>query len=503
MLGLSTRFLIFTTAIYLFSYVTADPDLWGHIKFGGDHLRAGELAERDPYSFTAYGSQWINHEWLAELIFYAIYRFLGDTGLLFGKLTIGLCLVWILLRICNMRRQYPLTLAFGMILAIYTAKKGFMVRPQLFSFLFFSLFLYILHLYFIKKKNRLFCLPLLMLVWVNLHGGFLMGWALIIGVVGWKTVERIALEKSVPGLKHLWICLLAVSLSTLINPYGYRLLVFLYQTLSLPRAITEWAPVELWSFSYARFKIMAAIFLGTFVINFRWIEGWEAAAIGAILLAAFQQQRHIPFFSIAATPFIVHWLSIDLDAFRRRFPKSGLGRLSYIVIIFGILTISAHQAYRGIYIYVAAKCRIIVSPKDYPVSAVRFLKANEIKGNLLVPFSWGEYAIWHLYPACRVSIDGRFRTVYPESIINDHFIHEEDRAGWKRLMHRYPADIVLARQSRFFHDLIGRSQEWIYVYSDSTAIIFLKYNMKNKKFIELMRNGRVERQENEPSIYFP
>lgn len=500
---LASRLLIFTSALYLFSYITADPDLWGHIKFGADHLLTGELARKDPYSFTAHGNRWINHEWLVELLFYLTYRFLGDAGLLIGKLAIGLCTVWILLKICDMRRRTPLALAFGMVLAIYTARKGFMVRPQVFSFLFFACFLYIFHLNFFKGKDRLFLLPLLMAVWVNLHGGFLMGWALVIGVAGWKTLERVAFRKSVPGLGRLWILVLAGSLATLVNPYGYRLLVFLYQTLSVPRAITEWAPVELLGFSDLRFKMMAAVFLALLVMNIRRVEGWEAAAITALMFAAFRHQRHMPFFSMAAAPFLVHWLSETGASFKNRMPRAALSRSAEISIAVAFILLSGYQLYNGIFIYVAGKGRIIVNPGEYPVGAVRFLKANDARGNLLLPFTWGEYAIWHLYPDCRVSIDGRFRTAYPESVIKDHFIHKEDAAGWKRLMEKYPADIVLARQSRFFHDLIGGTKEWVYVYSDRTAIVFLRNNGTNAEFLDRFKKNAVNRTKEPVSVYFP
>ncbi len=502
-LNIASKLLIFISALYSFSYITADPDLWGHLKFGTDHWQSWEMACTDPYSFTAHGSQWINHEWLAELIFYLTYQIFGDTGLLFGKLVIGLSIVWVLLKICGIRRYLPLPLVFGMIIAIYAARKGFMIRPQLFSFLFFALFLYKFHLYFFKGKNRLFFLPVMMAAWVNLHGGFLMGWALVIGVTGWKTLEKFVFKNEVPYIGRLWICLLAVSLATLVNPYGYRLLVFLSQTLSIPRAITEWAPIDVWSLSHIRFKLMAALFLALLVVNFRRIEGWEAAAIAAILFAAFRHQRHTPFFAIAAAPFVVHWLSVTADDIKERFSWARLRRGAEITLAAAFLILSAYQLYNGIYIYTAAKAQIIVNPEEYPIGAVRFLKVNDAKGNLLLPFTWGEYAIWHLYPECRVSIDGRFRTAYPESVIKDHFVHKEDADGWKRLMDKYPADIVLARQSHFFHDLIGRTEEWVYVYSDRTAIVFLKDNAKNGDILQRFREGKLDRPEGPVSIYFP
>jgi hypothetical protein len=330
-----------------------------------------------------------------------------------------------------------------------------------------------------------------------------MGWALTIGIVGWKTLERVAFRKPVPGLGRLWIWLLATSLATLVNPYGYRLLVFLYQTLSLPRAITEWASVELWSLSDLRFKLMALLFLAMLITHIRRVEKWESAAITAILFAAFRHQRHTPFFAMASAPFLVHWLSETGEPLKKRLPQIKLSPGAVVSMAAAFFVLAAYQLYNGVYPYLAGEGQIIVSPGKYPIGAVRFLKSNGAEGNIMLPFTWGEYAIWHLYPDCKVSIDGRFRTVYPESVIRDHFIHKDDAAGWKRLMSKYPADIILARQSRFFHDLIGSTKEWIYAYSDRTAIVFLRNNRRNANIINRLQDGTINRIKEPLSPYFP
>ena len=142
LLEVSVIFIIFASAFLLFSLVTADPDLWGHLKFGMDHVKNGSLQRIDPYSYTAYGHQWINHEWLCEAVFYFVYNRFSDAGLLYGKLLIGFLSVGFLL-LCVFRRNVnQLVLAMVGVLAVIGMSPGFMIRPQLFSFLFFAIFLY-------------------------------------------------------------------------------------------------------------------------------------------------------------------------------------------------------------------------------------------------------------------------------------------------------------------------------------------------------------------------
>ena len=180
---MSAVILVLCAAFHHFAYISVDPDLWGHIKFGQAHLESGHLARFDPYSFTAGNREWINHEWLAELIFALLFNTFKDPGLLVGKMLIGLAVAAILYGICRALRASPAITACVMMGCIWVMKPGFMLRPQLFSFLFFSLYLLIFHLFLKRGRNCLFCLPIIMGLWVNLHGGFLIGGALIAVIV--------------------------------------------------------------------------------------------------------------------------------------------------------------------------------------------------------------------------------------------------------------------------------------------------------------------------------
>src|SRR5215831_4222552 len=95
-LALIPLFLLASFCLFWFSDTVADPDLWGHIRFGQDILRTGSLIRTDTYSYRTAGQVWINHEWLSEVIFAGIYNRLGPRGLIVSKvflslLIIGLC----------------------------------------------------------------------------------------------------------------------------------------------------------------------------------------------------------------------------------------------------------------------------------------------------------------------------------------------------------------------------------------------------------------------------
>ncbi len=72
--------LLTSFGVYFFSRTVADPDLWGHVRFGQDILRTGRIIQRDSYSYRTGDQPWINHEWLSEVIFAWLYEHAGAAG---------------------------------------------------------------------------------------------------------------------------------------------------------------------------------------------------------------------------------------------------------------------------------------------------------------------------------------------------------------------------------------------------------------------------------------
>lgn len=493
-----------SSAIYFFSFVTADPDLWGHVKFGEATWQTKMLSPHNLYSFTAPDHPWINHEWFSELIFYAIYTLLGDAGLLVLKLGIGLAIVWLISRISLFRVVDMILFAIGIGLVISVISPGFMVRPQLFSFLGFTCFFYIFHCYFEKKKDRLWLLPLIMVIWCNIHGGFLIGWGQYTVILVWQSLVYILKDrKAGPSLRGLFFWYFLTTLACFITPYGFKLLVFLYHSLSKPRPISEWNPIKIWDTSFVRLKILAALFLAALVYPSDRKRQWEVVLIAATLILALRHQRNTPFFAIVAGPFLVESFTLVSDKLNVGKHKITLSRGTCSLLSIFLVLLASYQIGHATYRHLKASFHVIVDPSYYPVQAVQFIKANGIKGNLLVPFEWGEYAIWKLYPGCRVSVDGRFRTAYPEDVLRDHIFPISDHVAWSKLIKKYPSDVILSRQIPFFWNLIKTSKEWVYVYSDRVAMVFIRNDEKNRGALNNLKTGKLIYPHRPVSIYFP
>ena len=495
------RILVYSSAFYFFSFLTADTDLWGHIKFGKDLWAAMAFQRVDIYSYTAFGSEWINHEWLSELIMYFAYHIFGSPGLLIGKLLVGFSIVYLLSKIVFHRTCEPIVYGMVFVLAVFVMCPGFMIRPQILTFLFTAYFLYCFHLYLERGKNLLWSLPIIMIAWVNCHGGFLIGAGMFPVAVGCEYITCRMRNRDTGHLRRMVFWLILTEAAVLINPYGYHLLSFLCETLRVPRGISEWDPVTVFDLSYLRFKLLFLLFLSSFFIRNRERRYWEAGIITVALIYALMHQRHTPVFAIVAAPYLTESISLlvrktDVSKRIRTFS------VHILLSVFFLLLISYQVAFAG-YKCIKAEWNIIVSPAEYPISAVRFLKQNGIKGNILIPFEWGEYAIWKLYPDCKVSIDGRFRTVYPQEILKDHFEAAGDEARLKDLLDKYPADIILGRQNPLYQRLISTQNRWIYVYSDPTSIVFLRDGGLNGDVLDKFRKNQLIYPKGSVSQYFP
>jgi hypothetical protein len=483
--------LLAVSACYYFSYPGVDTDLWGHLFFGKEILRGSALPRQNLYSYTAPGFPWVNHEWLAEVLFYAVFRILGSPGLILFKLAVGCGVVWVVNRTIRATVASPIIRALTLVWIMAVLSPGFNVRPQIFTFLLLAALVHLLRVQEESGGFVLYAAPALIALWVNLHGGVVAGLASLAFFTLWS-VCRSATDANTRGGRlirvalPLGLCLVA----TCLNPYGADLPAFLVRDLALERPISEWQPILLLDGSFLEFKLALLLVLVTSLRReVRW--RWEAQLSLLVGLAALYQQRHTPLFAILAAPILGAgiedaWRRIGERAARRVRPSGGRGALAA-----GLLTLALVQAISIGRLHLRYRFRIALSPLEYPVQAADFLRRNGVKGNLAVPFDWGEYLLWKLSPEIRVSIDGRFTTAYPEEVIRDVWEWSEGQKGWRALLERYPTDLAITRSAFPVTSLLLADPEWINIYSDPTAFVFVRESPSQQDLLDRSRSRQL------------
>jgi len=473
------------TAIAFSAIVAADSDLWGHLAFGSAILDSGSLPRTDTYSYTANGQPWINHEWLAELIAALCYRVAGDAGLLAAKAFVAIGIALLLLSTCLRRGSHPLIAAAVVALCLSAMAPGFTLRPQLASYLLFAVCWTMIERFVRTQRHRhLLWLPLLVVLWVNLHGGVLMGCALIGVVAAWQTLAATIGWERPSHWRGWWLTVALAALALLVNPYGWQLPAFFAQTLGRHGAIVEWAALPLAGWHYPRFNLMLLAVVVVFGARPRRADGWQLAVVVMTGAAALLHQRHAPFFALAAAPYLAQRGTDLAQAIARRFTAWRLGDRAQRALAAVFVVLAVIQIGFGVRPYAAAGLRITVDARRFPVAAVQLMRSGGIYGNIALPFDWGEYVIWHLAPQGRVSVDGRFETVYPQPFLDRYYNGAVAFAQWRQLFDDYPTDLVLVPDLPGIADVMAGDAGWVELHSDATARLYLRRGVRADLYLQ-------------------
>jgi len=455
----------------------ADADLWGHLTFGRDIITSGHVIQADRYSFTS-DRPWVNHEWLSEVSFAEAYRLFGPAGLVGVKLiVIGALLALLWRHVRRMRPPAPVIVAWLALAFIGTFWRTHTVRPQLFSVLFFAILLVVLTRAEEGRRRSLLLLPPLMAVWVNLHGGWIVG----LGILGVWTAAQIA-RRRITVAERLFVAAtgLATVAATMINPLGVQLWTFLGETVRLGRDdIEEWGSVLTHPIAIGVPWVITLIAAGLCFWRFKRARRAEyAGIIGLLAFASFRVSRLDAFFALAViillTPELVSLfgrvvsgaVTLSKTSAPGVAPAPAVG-----ITVITLLTVAVMMVPAARLIGPYATCLTIGGPWVPEPEAGRFIALNQIKGRMLTWFDWGEYAIWHFGPDLRVSIDGRRETVYSDRIIQAHrrfYAADETATAYLRALD--PDYIWVPRRV----PIAGRlaEQGWVAVFTGTTSIVF-------------------------------
>jgi len=421
---------IVAIAVMLVVHTGADPDLWGHLRFGADLLASGRLAAQDPYSFTS-DIAWVNHEWLSELVFAFLYGHLGAIGInLFKAAIVGAIafVVWSAVR-REQATPFAATLLTALVV-IVTSTRTQPIRPQLFSLLLFALLVAAADR--IERGDRYapFALPLLFCVWANAHGGWIVGLG---ALTMWAVLTR----------RFLLVPLAAIG--TLANPYGIGLWRFVYDTVGLARPdIADWKPLLRLPLPLVAVECLVPLVAVAAVWYTRRRPAPRHLAVLAVLaFGTIRVSRIDAFLQIAIVLICAPALAAAANAIDARLRRSGaLTRPSFASAATAAVLVAVSAGFTVAYLG-----RITVDGEWAPDGdALHYIKDHMTHTRLVTWFDWGEYAIWHLSPnGIQVSMDGRRETVYSDRVLREHFAFYENRDAdaW-----RYP-------------DRIGADRAWL------------------------------------------
>jgi hypothetical protein len=486
-----------------------DAGIGWHIRTGQLILATNPIPRVDPFSTLA-GQEWFAWEWLYDAIAGGLEMAVGLNGVvLFTALVLAVVFSWSF-RLLIRRGTNVLLAVVLVLLAASASMIHFLARPHVVSWLFTLAWFWILDSSDnagagarARRVRPLWLLPLTMLVWVNMHGGFLLGFALLaIYWVGaaWESLRPSGdrfedVFQKIQAGKRAWTLFLTGSLSalaTLFNPYGLRLHVHIYRYLTNRFLIDHIDEFQSPNFHYVAQKCFAVLLLVTLLAlaaKGREVRLSDGLVVWFAVYSGLYASRNIPVSSLLLILIIGPWLSDGMDrlaghfgsrsstAFFQRMQRMELtlrGHLWPIAAFALTCWIAAHGGKLGKTSLMDAH----FSEKRFPVAAVNSLAKQNLKGAILSPDYWGGYLIYRLYPQSRVVVDDR-HDFYGEDFFKLYLKMVHLEPGWKDFLQQHPAQHVLLPKDSALANLLLEAPGWTPIYRDEVAIVFVAATAAN------------------------
>lgn len=500
--GLPISLFIFVISLSITKII--EPDTFWHIKAGELIVKNAAIPGTDPFTYTMEGEPWEDTEWLSQVVFYAVHSLGGLKALTCFKALI-LALTYLLL-FMNFR-NHPIV-AFPLILCIAAASRlKFYERPQIFTYLFLSVFLIIIVRYW-DAKNRndsparyLWALPLIMVFWANLHPGCVFG-LILYGTVLLGEAAKLAIKgrkEYSPGkqmlLLRLSVFFILTFLASLLNPSTYHIYSFLFSHIGVEaqRAtiISEFLPLypldTATAFPFALLVILLGISTAGIILNIKKTDLSLFLLLPVFGIPALLMRRFLAELFIAGTPaFISSFLALPRAI---KLPNSMVSlkdrlKIPLLTLLFLLpIPIYLHIWNTDYYHFLGPG----IHRQFFPEKAIEFIEKNGIQGNIFNSQSYGGALLYMTYPKRKIFWDTRH--ISYEKIIPRLFRAIQDPTSFEIFLSLYKVEAALVESEmggKFIMRGLFPRDKWALVYWDDFSEVLVR---RLKKYTNLIRTS--------------
>jgi hypothetical protein len=468
---------LFMAGPYGWSGLLGDGDVGWHIRTGQYILSTHTVPHADLFSFSRAGQPWFAWEWLSDIVFAMLYGAAGLKGVvLFAGVAIAL-FGTMLLRYMVWKGASGLIAAMVALVAVGASSIHFLARPHLFTLLFFVAALWLLDKDRQRPSHALWLLVPLTVLWTNLHGGFVVVFAVLGLYILGAVIEG---RKEWPRATRYGLLFSACGVATLLNPYGaglHRHLIDYLRSDWIRNVVQEFQAPTFRSENQLQFEILLLAGVLAAGACLRRVSFTEPLLVIGFAHLALTSARHIPLFAVAAAPLVA------LEATRlwdglvlRSEPRS-------VVRILGSVADGASANFRRwsllgplAVLAIAAVPGIAAWPTDFPqqMFPVRMIAANTpamVGSRVLTTDQWADYLLFRFWPSTKVFVDGR-TDFYGPQVGGEYMDLWQGHGRWRELLDQYRFQTALIPPDWPLCALLRQNPAWREIHGDKQAVLF-------------------------------
>ena len=472
-----------------------DAGIGWHVRTGQLILETHTIPRIDPFS-AQIQKPWVAWEWLYDVVVGRLELSTGLNGVVWFTAVVIATVFAAVFRLLVKRVTDVLVALLLTLLAMSASTIHFLARPHVLSWLFVLIWLWILDARESDEHHsgkRLWLLPLLMLIWVNVHGGFLLGLVLLgifwLGSVWtWLRLKESRIEESLQKIaagkrvRQLTLVGLASAVASLGNPYGWHLHAHIYAYLSnrfFMDHIDEFQSPNFHGIAQRCFLVLLLIAIAALACRGNRPRLSQTLLMIFAVYAALYSSRNIPISSIFLAAIVGPLISLPVTkGFVQRMGVMDSTRRGYlwpVIVTVATLMIALNGGRVGTRSLMDAH----FDARRMPVDAVSFVAQSAVRGPVLSPDYWGGYLIYRLYPRNAVVIDDR-HDFYGEPFLRSYLTMMHVEPGWEDFLKWRSSCLVLPR-SAALSAVFSKMPGWKPVYSDEVAIVFIRSQIEEDR----------------------
>jgi len=453
-----------------------DGDSGRHIVIGEIILTNGYIPKTDIFSHTRAGLPLTTTEWMSEAFFGGAHLLMGLDGVvLLSILLVAVTTTMVFRETARRSGSYlaAFIFAFWMIAATLF---HWLARPHLFSWLMVAIWTVAARRLARSEKTSIWQFPLLMLFWVNLHGGFVLGFLILAAYLAGWMLDRLLDKENPPSvdvLRRMSLTGILSLLVTLLNPASFKVwsnVIGHVGDQGLMVLQIDWHSPDFHAPNTWPFLLLVVFFIFALTVNKKKLDSGQAFLCAGLAAMAFYSARNIPFFVIACLPAmgealqgagILRKSEGNLATLQQNLRGVTWSVLATVMVAFLLLTGKNLDTYQ---------LGNTFNPIGFPVAAVDWLEEHPQSGNVYNEFTWGGYLLYRLWPETKVFIDGQ-TDFYGAALVREYLTVLNVQEGWNSILDKYAVEWVLIPRNSAITEQLKSDSDWAVLYEDDVAVI--------------------------------